>query len=277
VTPAAQLANYVVAKFVKAEPLDLMALCHELGLRIREVPAKGFDGALIRSKAGQKGIVAVKASIREASRKRFTIAHEIGHFIIPHHRNLENICEERKIESFDRNLNRPEMEANEFAAELLLPSGALRKLFNLAQFSLAQISAVAAEYGTSLTATTRSFLTLTDLSCAMIWSVANRARWFVRSDAFRFFLRLPNFRRTAPSPPRFSEANQRPQNLRPSDRMPGSTVRQQKTSIHYSSTPSVFPTTTLCSPCFGLTRWRRCPPGTTKRSCSTISTQRISR
>ena len=189
-TPAANLANYVAQKFVKTAAPDLMALCRDLGLRIREVPAKGFDGALIRSKAGQKGIVAVKASIREESRKRFTIAHEIGHFIIPHHRNLGNICEERKIESFDRHLNRPEIEANEFAAELLLPSAVLRKRFNLAELSLAQISSVAAEFGTSLTATTRSFLTLTDLPCAMVWSVTNRARWFVRSDSFRFFLPL---------------------------------------------------------------------------------------
>jgi hypothetical protein len=142
VTPAAQLAKYVAAKFVKADPLDLVALC---GLRIREVPAKGFDGARIRSKAGQKGIIAVKASIREASRKRFTIAHEIGHFIIPHHRNLENIWKQNR--ELDRNLNRPEMEANEFAAELLLPSS-LAKAFNLSN-SLAQISAVATEYGTT--------------------------------------------------------------------------------------------------------------------------------
>jgi hypothetical protein len=190
VTPAAQLANYVASKFVKTPAVDLAALCQDLGLRIREVPARGFDGALIRSKTGQKGIVAVKTSIREASRKRFTIAHEIGHFVIPHHRNLGNVCEERKIESFDRNLNRPEIEANEFAAELLLPSGVLRKRFNLAEPSFAQISAVAADFGTSLTATTRSFLMLTDLPCAMIWSVANRARWFVRSDSFRFFLPL---------------------------------------------------------------------------------------
>jgi hypothetical protein len=190
VTPAAQLANYVAQKFVKTAAPDLAALCRDLGLRIREVPAKGFDGALIRSKAGQKGIVAVRANIREASRKRFTIAHEIGHFIIPHHRNLGNLCQERKIESFDRNLNRPEIEANEFAAELLLPSGILRKRFNLAEFSLAQTSAVAAEFGTSLTATTRSFLMLTDLPCAMIWSLGNRARWLVRSDSFRFLLPL---------------------------------------------------------------------------------------
>ena len=137
VTPAANLANYVAQKFLNTPvPPDLMALCRDLGLRIREVPAQGFDGALIRSKAGQKGIVAVNASIRENSRKRFTIAHEIGHFIIPHHRNLGNICEGRKIESFDSHLIGPEIEANEFAAELLLPSALLRKRFNLAEFSL---------------------------------------------------------------------------------------------------------------------------------------------
>jgi len=190
VTPAANLANYVAEKFVKTAPPDLTALCRDLGLRIREVPAKGFDGALIRSKAAQKGIVAVKASIFEKSRKRFTIAHEIGHFIIPHHRDLGNICEDRKIESFDSHLNQAEIEANEFAAELLLPSALLRKRFNLSEFSLPQISAVAADFGTSLTATTRSFLTLTDLPCAMVWSVTNSARWFVRSDSFRFFLPL---------------------------------------------------------------------------------------
>jgi len=190
VTPAANLANYVADKFVKTAPPDLTALCRDLGLRIREVPAKGFDGALIRSKVGQKGIVAVKASIFETSRKRFTIAHEIGHFIIPHHRDLGNICEDKKIESFDSQLNQAEIEANEFAAELLLPSALLRKRFDLSEFSLPQISAVAADFGTSLTATTRSFLTLTDLPCAMVWSVTNSARWFVRSDSFRFFLPL---------------------------------------------------------------------------------------
>jgi hypothetical protein len=73
----------------------------------------------------------------------------------------------------------------------LLPSALLRKRFNLSEFSLPQISAVATDFGTSLTATTRSFLTLTDLPCAMVWSVTNSARWFVRSDSFRFFLPLP--------------------------------------------------------------------------------------
>lgn len=189
-SPAAQLASLLGQRFVRTTPPDLAALCKELGLRVEEVPTRGFDGALIRSKTSQKGIVAIKASIREYSRKRFTIAHEIGHFVIPHHRLLKNVCEERKIDSFDSKLNRPEIEANEFAAELLLPSAVLTKRFNLKEFSLSEISAVATDFQTSLTATVRSFLRLTSLPCAMVWSSDNQARWCARSDSFRFFLPL---------------------------------------------------------------------------------------
>jgi IrrE N-terminal-like domain len=190
VTPSAQLASLLAQKFVKTPVPDLAQLCRDLGLRVREVPAKGFDGALVRSKAGQKGIIAVNARLREASRKRFTIAHEIGHFVIPHHRLLGNVCEERQIERFEAKLNRPEVEANEFAAELLLPSTVLRKRFDLSTLSLDQISAVASEFGTSLTATARSFFSLTNLPCALVWSAGHRAHWCARSDSFQFFLPL---------------------------------------------------------------------------------------
>lgn len=96
-TPASQLAVLVSERHVESVPLDLTLLCKELGLRMREVPAYGFDGALVLSKTAQKGIIAVNASLREKSRKRFTIAHEIGHFVLPYHRLLKTVCDEKKI------------------------------------------------------------------------------------------------------------------------------------------------------------------------------------
>jgi Zn-dependent peptidase ImmA (M78 family) len=189
-SPAAQLAALITQRFVKSAPPDLAALCKELGLRVKEVPARGFDGALVRSKTAQKGIIAVKSSLREKSRKRFTVAHEIGHFVLPHHRLLKAVCDEKKIDSYDARLNRPEVEANEFASELLLPSAVLSQKFNLSLFSLSQISAIASEFETSLTATIRCFLRLTALPCAMVWSPENQAPWCARSDSFRFFLPL---------------------------------------------------------------------------------------
>ena len=67
---------------------------------MREVTSIGFDGTLVRSKSAQKGVIGVRESIWENSRKRFTVAHEIGHFVIPYHRLLKNVCGERIIDSY---------------------------------------------------------------------------------------------------------------------------------------------------------------------------------
>jgi len=192
VTPATQRASLLLEAFKMEAKQDLRALCRQLGLRVREVDSTGFEGALVRSREAQKGIIAVKRAVRETSRKRFTIAHEIGHFVIPHHRLLANVCESQTVERFDKGLDRPELEANEFAAELLLPNRVVRSRFNFREPSLADIRAVAREFETSLTATTYRYLDLTDLRCAMVWSEAPRVVWYHRSDAFPFYVPLPD-------------------------------------------------------------------------------------
>jgi len=188
VTPAAQLASLLLETLhVEGKP-DLWALCRHLGLRVREVDSTGFEGALVRSREAQKGIIALKRTIREASRKRFTIAHEMGHFLIPHHRLLGNVCEALSLERFDKALETPELEANEFAAELLLPSRVVRSRFNPKDPTLAGIRAVAREFDTSLTATAYRYLDLNDLRCVMVWSEAHRLVWYRRSETFPFYL-----------------------------------------------------------------------------------------
>src|SRR5690242_18740124 len=103
---------------VKGKP-DLASIASSLGLKIKEVDSTGFDGALIRGKNVRKGLIAIKKSMLEGARKRFTVAHEIGHFVIPYHQNIESICAEEQVESWRNGLKRAEVEANEFAAELL--------------------------------------------------------------------------------------------------------------------------------------------------------------
>lgn len=186
--PAAQLAALVLDAFRVVGKPDLRALCEQMGLRIREVDAEGFEGALVRSKNAQKGIVALRSDVREESRKRFTVAHEIGHFVIPYHRELGNVCASRSVERFDTKMPRPELEANEFAAELLLPTAAVRNSFNLHDPSLANIGAVATAFGTSLTATVYRFLELSDLPCTMVWSAGRKAHWDHRAAGFPFSL-----------------------------------------------------------------------------------------
>src|SRR5439155_21592204 len=58
--------------------LDVEAIAALRGAYVREEALEGCDGRLV--KRGRQGIISVKVSIIEPGRKRFTIAHELGHF-----------------------------------------------------------------------------------------------------------------------------------------------------------------------------------------------------
>lgn len=184
---AAELAKLLLEKLQITGKPDLEVVCRKLGLRVRNVRSAGFDGTLVRSKSTQKGIIGIRESIREQGRKRFTVAHEIGHYVIPNHRFLKNVCSGKIIDSYRSTLNKAELEANHFAAELLLPASAVRTRLE-GDPSFERISSVAEEFETSFSATTRRFVDLTGSSVAMIWQKAGKAEWVHRSDAFTYYL-----------------------------------------------------------------------------------------
>ncbi|MFY4862392.1 ImmA/IrrE family metallo-endopeptidase [Aliarcobacter butzleri] len=58
-------------------------------------------------------------------RKRFTLAHELGHYILhiaPTNKLDDEINDEKIVYNRDNNWNKIEMQANNFAAQLLMPS-----------------------------------------------------------------------------------------------------------------------------------------------------------
>jgi len=72
-----------------------------------------------------------------ATRQRFTLAHELGHAIL--HSN-ENIVDYRK--NFTNTTDRKEVEANKFAAELLMPENLFRKTWIHRDGNLRAVSAI---------------------------------------------------------------------------------------------------------------------------------------
>ena len=180
-----KLAELLLDRLGVNGPPDLFAIATKIGLRIREVEADGFDGTLVRALDAPKGIVAINARIREYTRKRFAIGHEIGHYLIPHHQRLENVCRSNTIERWQSGISTPEREANEFSAELLLPRKLVAPLLGLNNPSLQRIRNVAGQFSTSLTATLYRFIELTDKPCCLVWSEQNRTRWYVPSATFR--------------------------------------------------------------------------------------------
>jgi hypothetical protein len=164
-------------------PVDVETLAMALGVReITHVSTDAFEGTLITNPA--KGVAAIalrKASPRE--RQRFTIAHELGHFLIPTH-GREAQCGLTDLRTPDRAAEK-EKQANLFAASLLMPARMIqRDMRTWSEPTLEEMIALAARYEVSKEAMARRVVELTDHASAVIFSKDRRLRAFMRSAAF---------------------------------------------------------------------------------------------
>jgi Zn-dependent peptidase ImmA (M78 family) len=122
---ARQMARKVLKNSGQSSPpIDVRAVAAASSLHIRELslPNRRWSGQLYRSEQA----IAVNAAHHE-HRKRFTIAHELGHFFLNHDPDEQDqyggmhgayVTGEPNDDS---DLPDNEREANEFASELLIP------------------------------------------------------------------------------------------------------------------------------------------------------------
>lgn len=182
-------ARELVSQCGLKAPVDLNALAIELGLEVREEDSDSIEGALIRAKKQALGIIVVNKNILEVGRKRFTIAHEIGHFLIPNHGQAGVICNSEEIESYSPRIDPVEEEANQFAAELLIPYPLLDKKVAQVEPTMENIRWIANTFQASLTASAFRLIDLTDYPAAIVWSQDGRIKWFRKSADFTGFIR----------------------------------------------------------------------------------------
>jgi hypothetical protein len=120
--PEERMAARLVERLDLTPPIDVEELCGSFAeLSFKNFPIE-IDGLCLDLKlAGKRPKVWVAKSIPPV-RQRFTLAHEIGHIIIPSHTGtiIDDIDAPRSREK--SKYREMEAQANSFAAELLMPS-----------------------------------------------------------------------------------------------------------------------------------------------------------
>lgn len=110
---------------IKKTPVPVDEIASRLGIEVRYAPYRGGDvsGMIYRDEG--RVVIGVN-SLHHPNRQRFTIAHEIGHYLM--HEGKEVHIDRDfsiKINLRDSNsskaVDREEIEANRFASELLMP------------------------------------------------------------------------------------------------------------------------------------------------------------
>ena len=102
-------------------PIDIEAVAGHLGAQvIRERLDRGVSGLLFRD--GDSIIIGVN-DLHASRRQRFTVAHEVGHLVL--HKGRPLVLDHVRVNFRDSMssaaTNAEEIEANQFAAEILMP------------------------------------------------------------------------------------------------------------------------------------------------------------
>ena len=189
-----EIAKSVIKDFDLKYPLDIDKFCKTLNIDIYREDID-MDGCLLC----RNGRTAIIVNKRKPNREKFSIAHELGHFFIPHHNELMFSCYDIENSSVITKLEN-EKEADEFAAELLMPKNLINKYIDNLSFDL--IKKVSDMFETSLISTANRLVKLTEENAMLIYLSNNKIKWnlwsengFIRLDANYNFTKLSNHKK----------------------------------------------------------------------------------
>lgn len=160
------------------EEIDIEAIAWALGAKVRYDALESCEARIIGFK--DRAIITVKGD-GDPRRRRFSIAHELGHW--QHHRGRSSICRANEIGSPGQAGASIERQADNYAADLLMPAYLFRPL--AAQHTrptFEGIDTLASAFSTSRLSTALRFMNLSSWPCLLVCHSPSGRRWFRRSS-----------------------------------------------------------------------------------------------
>lgn len=124
----------IINEFRKTAPVDVRAAAEAVGVTVREAYLPSDVSGMLERDGKGHFVITVNAS-HPSTRKRFTIAHELGHYMLHRHLVGDGVDDDRAYRSTNvgkyhntRIGPREETEANKFAASVLMPLNLIKEL-----------------------------------------------------------------------------------------------------------------------------------------------------
>lgn len=167
--------------FSKPDELVLEDLAFARHVLVTEGPLDRMEARLVCREG--RGLIRVKHDIPELGRKRFAIAHELGHWEL--HKSIMQVfvCTSKDMIVAYKTSD-TEVEANFFASGLLMPTRLFSQQSSDMVLSVKTISELASYFSTSFTSTAIRYVDLSSEACAVVVSSAGRIQWWRGSRDF---------------------------------------------------------------------------------------------
>lgn len=180
------------------DPLDLPIeeIIASKNIIIKEEPIDGSDGRILMRE--NSGIITINSRVEILSKKRFILAHELGHFELHRwYKSGFNDTDDTLNHWYQHNLIQEEVEANAFASEYLMPTNLFKNECKGKVFSHKVIEHLATRFQVSKTATILKFAEYGNHPVFVVCCQDNKMKWFKKShDFYHYSL----FERNLPPP-----------------------------------------------------------------------------
>ena len=179
-------AELIVQNEGLALPIDVLALAKSRGILVEAKPStvKGVSGMLLR--VGDDFAIGYATHVKSIGFQRFSIAHELGHYFLGHADTM--FYDGKTVHESQAGFGSKEfieLEADHFAAGLLMPSELFRKEAARHCDGLTAIERVAEKCQTSITSSAIRYAQLTDAAVAIIISTKSSIDYCFASQAMR--------------------------------------------------------------------------------------------
>ena len=185
---------------ISALPVDPFAIAENRDIVVQGKPEEhnGVSGMLLRH-GNDFGII-YATHIPSPGFQRFSVSHELGHYFLPGH--IDQVIKDGvHVSRAGFVTNDPyELEADHFAAGLLMPEAPFRKAMNQFDPGLDAINQMAELCVTSRTATAIRFAELSDAAVAVIVSTGGVIDYCFMSNAMKSLPKLDWIRKGTPLP-----------------------------------------------------------------------------
>ncbi len=179
---------YHTAHGMEAFPIDVAKIASEFSKQVfPDAPItmiegqsfKKFEGMLVPhpSGNGEWGII-YNDSITSKGRINFTLAHELGHYLMYRHLNSDGIkCITKDMYKWDSDYGQMEAEANVFASFLLMPLDDFRQQIAGEQISMELMQHLSNRYGVSISAAILKWLDITEKRAMIVVGIDGFIDW----------------------------------------------------------------------------------------------------
>ena len=187
-----ELAKKILMQILDIKPpIPIREIAKALDiLKIEPIKDSSFEGGLITPDDKSDGCILYNESSSNA-RQRFTIGHELGHFVNPWHSPNSSgqiMCTKNNMTASTFNKNnlqeKMEVEANQFSAEILMPTSMIKKDIIIENAGIELILSLAGKYDVSKESMASRYVDIQDEPSAIVFSNNKKILYFCKNKDF---------------------------------------------------------------------------------------------